>query len=168
MENTQQAYEVLINLPLALAVFGIFIAASIFISYTLKKIANKYDASASKIFRLISNSQKTLLIFIGAVMGISKLGFDISALITGLGLTGFAISLALKDAISNIVGGALIVIYRPFLIGDEIKFADCIGKVSDINLRYITIETAEGLQLIPNSLFLNTKILLINKKNENK
>ncbi len=166
MEKQNQAYDMLLNLPSALVVFSVFVIISFIFSYILKKISNKYDTRASEIFRLVSNSQKTLMIFIGVVMAISKLGFDVSALITGLGLTGFAIGLALKDAISNIVAGALIVIYRPFVIGDDIKFSDCNGRVSDINLRYVTVETEDGQQLIPNSLFLNTKIALMNKQNK--
>lgn len=164
MENQHQAFEIIKNLPYAATILCASILISIILTYLLKKISSKYDAGASEIFRLISNSQKTLLIFIGIVMAISRLGFDVSALITGLGLTGFAIGLALKDAISNIVAGSLIVIYRPFLIGDIIKVSDCSGEVTDINLRYVSIQTEEGKQLIPNSLFLNTKILLIDKQ----
>lgn len=110
----------------------------------------------------MSNSQKTILIFVGAILAFSKLGFDVTGIVTGLGLTGFALGLALKDAISNLVAGVMIVLYKPIKLGDRIEVANSRGEVVDLNLRYITIKDDGATHLIPNSLFLNDKITINN------
>ncbi|WP_305402174.1 mechanosensitive ion channel family protein [Photobacterium leiognathi] len=146
----------------AIVVFVLFIAVSIVIDKALKKSACQFDSEASSSFRLMSNSQKTILIFVGAVLAFSKLGFDVTGIVTGLGLTGFALGLALKDAISNLVAGVMIVLYKPIKLGDWIEVANSRGQVVDLNLRYITIKDDGATHLIPNSLFLSDKITINN------
>lgn len=145
----------------ALLILGVFVVAAVLFDKFLKNIAERYDAKASESFRLISNSQKAILIFIGCVLALSKLGFDVSALVAGLGLTGFALGLALKDAISNMVAGMMIVIYKPIQLGDRVELAGVKGSVVDLNLRYITVKADDAVHLIPNSLLLNSKVSLL-------
>ena len=156
--------EIIKSVPHALIIFGVFYLASVVIDRMLKKAGAHYDTSTSEIFRLLSNSQKALLLIVGCIIAISKLGFDISALVAGLGLSGFALGFALKDAISNLVAGILIVIYKPFEIGSELDISGSYGTVTDINLRYITMKTEDGVCLVPNSLFLSNKLTLKNSK----
>ncbi|PSV23717.1 mechanosensitive ion channel [Photobacterium leiognathi subsp. mandapamensis] len=146
----------------AIVVFVLFIVVSIVIDKALKKLAYRFDSEASSSFRLMSNSQKTILIFVGAILAFSKLGFDVTGIVTGLGLTGFALGLALKDAISNLVAGVMIVLYKPIKLGDWIEVANSRGQVVDLNLRYITIKDDGATHLIPNSLFLSDKITINN------
>ena len=85
------------------------------------------------------------------------MGVNVSALVAGLGLTGFALGFALRDALSNMLSGVLILVYRPFKNGDWISVAGCEGKVAEINLRYTVIKKENDTYLIPNStLFSNT------------
>lgn len=86
------------NVIQAILVFAAFVVVSLIIDRFLKQVAARFDSAASESFRLISNSQRVVLIFIGAVLALSKLGFDVGALVAGLGLTGFALGFALKDA----------------------------------------------------------------------
>lgn len=146
------------NILHAVAIFCVFVIGSMLIAKALKKISSHYDASASEPFRLISNSQRAILIFIGSALALSKLGFDISALVAGLGLTGFAVGFALKDAISNLVAGIMIVIYKPVELENIIEVSGVKGEVVDINLRYITIKAEEVKHLIPNSTLLKEKV----------
>lgn len=154
------------NIIQAAIIFLIFFLGSVVVDRALKKISRHYDSSASEPFRLISNSQKAILIFTGSVLALSKLGFDVSALVAGLGLTGFAIGFALKDAISNLVAGIMIVLYKPIELGNIIEVAKIKGEVVDINLRYITIKAEDVRHLIPNSLILNSKIAIFSIKSD--
>jgi small-conductance mechanosensitive channel len=156
--------EIIKNIPHALIIFGVFYVLSVVNDRVLKKVSTHYDTSASEIFRLLSNSQKALLLIVGSIIAIGKFGFNVSALVAGLGLSGFALGFALKDAISNLVAGIMIVIYKPFEIGSELDISGSCGKVTDINLRYITIKTESDLCLVPNSLFLSNKLTLKNGK----
>lgn len=84
------------------------------------------------------------------VLGI--FGLPISALGTALGLIGLGISFALKDMIANFLSGIMILINRPFKIGDQIEVAGEEGTVKDIELRATDIKTYDGRQVIvPNS-----------------
>ncbi len=147
----------------AILIFAAFFIASRIVDGILKKIALRFDSTASESFRLISNSQSAVLLFIGLVLALSKLGFDVSALVAGLGLTGFALGFALKDAISNLVAGIMIVLYKPIELGDKIEVTGSKGVVVDLNLRYITIKDESITNLIPNSLLLNNKVSIIEK-----
>jgi small conductance mechanosensitive channel len=98
------------------------------------------------------------------IIAIGKLGFDFSALVVGLGLTGFALDFALKDAISNLIADIMIVIYKPCETGDLIEISGRKGKMIDINLRYLTISTELGKCLILNSLIFNNNLALFDEK----
>ena len=149
------------NILAAILIFITFLVISLVIDKVLKNIALRFDTSAYDSFRLMSNCQKAILLFIGLVLAISKLGFDIGALVAGLGLTSFALGFVLKDAISNLVAGVMIVLYKPVKLGDRIDITGSKGQVVDLNLRYITVKTEGITHLIPNSLLLNNKISII-------
>jgi len=69
----------------------------------------------------------------GAISALGTVGVNVSVLVASLGLGGFAIGMALKDAIGSLVAGILILIYRPFKIGDRIKVSGYEGLVREIN-----------------------------------
>jgi len=77
----------------------------------------KLDGNLTSLLARISNI--TLIIF-GFVTALGTLGVNVSALVAGLGLTGFALGYAMKDTISNLLSGVLILLYRPFEIGNRI------------------------------------------------
>ena len=153
--------DILNNVPEALIILAFFYLITYLIDKVLKRLSVHVDTNQTEIFRLLSNSQKALFMFIAAVMALSKLGYDVSALITGLGLTGFALGFALKDAISNLIAGVMIVVYKPCRIGSLIELSGSKGEIVDINLRYLTVKTKDGLCLIPNSLILNNKLNIL-------
>lgn len=144
----------------ALFIFVVFYGLSLLVERSLKKVSMRFHTSTSEVFALLANSQKALLVFCGSVLAISKLGFDVSALVAGLGLTGFAVGLALKDAISNLIAGVMIVLYKPLKLDSLVSIKGTKGRVVDLNLRYITIKSDAALHLVPNSLVLNNELTL--------
>jgi small conductance mechanosensitive channel len=87
------------------------------------------------------------------------MGVDINALIAALGLTSLAVGLALKDTIENTITGVLLLIQRPFKVGDIIKVSDVTGTVADVAIRTTNIRTLDGLHvLIPNRHVYNEVI----------
>jgi small-conductance mechanosensitive channel len=90
---------------------------------------------------------------------LATIGVDIGALIAALGLTSLAIGLALKDTIENAITGVLLLIQRPFKVGDVIKVGDVTGTVADVAIRTTNIKTFDGLHvLIPNRHVYNEVI----------
>ena len=79
---------------------------------------------------------KIVMVLLGSI---TALGVNVSALVAGLGLNGFALGFALKDIISNLISGAMILIHHPFSLDDFIAVGEFEGPVVDIDLRYTTI-----------------------------
>ncbi len=87
---------------------------------------------------------------LGTIVGLGTMGINVEALVASLGLAGFALGFALRDAIASVLAGVLILIYRPFGYGDHIVVSGFEGVVVHINLRYTTIEDSDKHHLIPN------------------
>ena len=113
---------------------------------------------------LLARSAKLVLIVFGMITALGTLGIDITALVAGLGLTGFALGFALKDTISNLLAGVLLLIYRPFEINDHVKIAGHQGRVITIDLRYTTVMDEEKKILIPNSMIFTNTVTLLEKR----
>jgi MscS family membrane protein len=106
--------------------------------------------------------RKGLRSFIIVMMGLmlaQTLGYPISGVLASLGIGGLAVALAAKDSISNIFGSLMIILDRPFQIGDWIKAGEVEGTVEEIGFRSTRIRTfAKTLVTIPNSTLTNLAI----------
>ncbi len=102
---------------------------------------------------------RSLLVALALIIIADEWGFEISAFITGLGLGGLAVSLAAKDAISNIFGGVIIFTEKPFTVGDWIYTPSVEGTVEDISFRSTRVRTFAHAQVtVPNSTLTNEPI----------
>jgi small conductance mechanosensitive channel len=139
-----------------LLIFLSFWLISIIIKMMIRGVGARFVSSKKGAFALVAQLVKGVLIALGAVMALGKMGINVTALVAGLGLTGFALGFALRDILSNVLAGALILVYRPFEQNNRIVVAGFEGIVTHTDLRYTTLE-AEGKKiLIPNStLFTN-------------
>ena len=112
---------------------------------------------------VIKTSQRISGYAIYSLTGVALLGVfgvPLAALGTMVGLIGLGLSFALKDMIANFISGLLIMINRPFKIGDQIEVSGEAGTVRDIKIRASEIKTYDGRKVIvPNStLYSNTVI----------
>ncbi|MFP3043583.1 mechanosensitive ion channel family protein [Treponema primitia] len=108
---------------------------------------------------LLRNFFSTLVWIIAAVLVLRVLGYNISALLAGLGLGGAALALASKDTLSNFFGSITIFVDKPFRLGDRIKIGDFDGVITEIGIRTARLRTLENRTVvIPNSLFAATPI----------
>lgn len=156
LETPYDAY--LERFVLATLAFCIPVVIGLVAAIILKRLGAKRNIWKNRIYRLLAGSTNVVGVIIGIISALGTCGVNIQALIAGLGLSGLAIGLALKDTVSNFVAGIMIIIYSPFDIGEELEISGVKGKVNNINLRYVTILTEEIEALIPNSVFLNSVI----------
>ncbi len=99
------------------------------------------------------------IIFVALVNNLHEWGFDPTALIAGTGLAGLAISLAAKDTADNLLGYFVIVMERPFLIGDAISASNVSGTVEHIGWRSTRIRQADQvLVTVPNKNLTSANI----------
>lgn len=155
--------EAILWAPKILGVVLIFIAFFVLAIIIKKIIANaaerlKFEKNLTSL--LARTSSITLIIF-GFVTALGTLGVNVSALVAGLGLTGFALGFALKDTISNLLSGVLILLYRPFMTGDHIKISGYEGTVISIDLRYTKLDSNGDKVLIPNSKLFTDPITIL-------
>jgi small-conductance mechanosensitive channel len=142
-------------------VFVFWIAARIARSVVLRVGGNR-RISADTVL-ILADSIKWAVIAIGLVTGLGTVGVNVSALVAGLGLTGLAIGIALKDVVSNAIAGIMILIYKPFQRNDRIVVTALEGTVVQIDLRFTTLETDDRRILIPNSNLLTNSIIVYRK-----
>lgn len=124
------------------------------------EMGNKFNISFDKILApFFSRAIKFVLVFLGLMLVISELGYDINGFVAGLGLGGLAFALAAQDTVANIFAGIVIIIDKPFSIGDWINTTGIEGVVEDINFRSSRIRTfANALITVPNSTLANQPI----------
>lgn len=147
-------------------VAGVIVIIVVFV--ILSKIIKRLITSAAERLRfdrelaslLARTSSITLTIF-GLVTALGTLGINVSALVAGLGLTGFALGFALKDSISNLLSGVLILLYKPFKIGNLIKVSSYKGTVISIDLRYTQLDSEGHKVLIPNSKLFTDPVVVL-------
>ncbi|WP_027253261.1 mechanosensitive ion channel family protein [Photobacterium halotolerans] len=99
----------------------------------------------------ISMSGKTVF-FLGLLIALSQVGLNLAPILTGFGVAGVIIGFALQDTLSNFASGMMLLIYRPFDVGDFVEAGGVSGKVSHMSLVNTTIRTFDNqIIIVPNS-----------------
>lgn len=108
---------------------------------------------------------KGLIYIVAAFIVISELGYDLSGLVAGLGISSVVIALAAQDIAKSFLAGIAIIADRPFEIGDYILVDAFAGTVEDINFRTTRIRDAENQVIIlPNSMLSTANIINATKR----
>lgn len=126
----------------------------------VSRVGRRAGPGREDVLFLLAQVARTAVIVFGVITAMGTMGINVSALVTGLGLTGFALGFAFRDALSNVLAGAMILFYRPFRRHDRIKMGDFEGAVLEINLRYTIIQREGSRVLIPNSNLLTNPIVV--------
>ncbi|PLX94719.1 MAG: mechanosensitive ion channel family protein [Desulfuromonas sp.] len=126
----------------------------------LLKWARKTDTDLDDhLLPFIRKSLRIFIVIMAIVMVVQNLGYSISGLLASLGIGGLAIALAAKDALSNIFGSIMILLDRPFAIGDWIETGDMEGTIEEVGFRSTKIRTFAKTQItVPNSVLMNLPI----------
>ena len=102
--------------------------------------------------RMVVSIVRNVIIVLGVMIALSQVGISLGPLLAGLGVVGFVIGFALQDSLSNFAAGMMILIYRPFDVGDLIDAGGVSGKVNNMSLVNTTILTLDNQTiLIPNN-----------------
>lgn len=94
---------------------------------------------------LISDLVKYTTYALGLLVGLNILGVNTNGLLAMLGAASLAVGLALKDTLTNVASGLLLLFLRPFVAGDYIECGSIKGKICAIGLFNTTLETFEGI-----------------------
>ncbi len=137
------------------------LASSDIIVLLMQGAKSKLDIGLTKSVRhFLTAIFRVVVILIGAIALLGELNFDVYGLVAGLGIGGLVLALAAQDSASNFFGGLVIVIEKPFEIGDRIICGDVDGVVEDISLRSTKVRAGSGaLIVVPNSQLSGAPIL---------
>ncbi|MEI8595863.1 mechanosensitive ion channel family protein [Photobacterium sp. Hal280] len=142
--------------------FKVFIFALVLLLFRLlknltRKVVKRAVASPNlKMSQLmqdffISMSGKAVF-FLGLLIALSQVGLNLAPVLTGFGVAGVIIGFALQDTLSNFASGMMLLIYRPFDVGDFVEAGGVSGKVSHMSLVNTTIRTFDNqIIIVPNS-----------------
>jgi len=151
------------KIAVSLLIFLAFFAVSAVVKKMICGWGHRTEPQKQAVLELIGGIARVALIIFGFITATGTLGVNISALVAGLGLTGFALGFAFRDALSNVLAGIMILFYHPFRRGDRVVITGLEGQVTAIDLRYTTLEDDKRTFLIPNSILL-TNAITVHKK----
>jgi small conductance mechanosensitive channel len=107
------------------------------------------------------------VMMIGLLVGLSQLGITLGPLLAGLGIAGFVLGFALQDSLANFAAGLMILLYRPYDVGDLIETVGVFGKVSHMSLVSTTVLTLDHQTLIvPNGKIWGDVIKNVTAQNQ--
>nr|WP_274381969.1 mechanosensitive ion channel family protein [Myxacorys almedinensis] len=143
----------------ALLVTGLFWAIATFVRW-LMRIIFRHIVEDLTVENLIKQVAYYAVWILGLIVALDAFGFDPQAVATGLGLTSLALGFALKDILSNFISGLLILVLRPFELGDQIIVGETEGNVERIDLRATQLRTYDGrVVLVPNAEVFTSRII---------
>lgn len=146
------------NLIMALIVFGVgwFIIKGV-LSLIRRSMKDKVDPTLAG---FVNSVLKVLLIILLAITAAGTAGIEMTSFVAILGAASFAAGLALQGSLSNFAGGVLLLLFRPFEVGDFIEVGSQWGTVKQSQMLYTIIHTPDNKKLyIPNGTLANHNII---------
>lgn len=150
-----QALAILLAKAIAILLVG-FWFARFARAKTLKILSKQDEILANFLTQLVF----IICLITTAITTLGTLGVQTTSILTIVGTAGVAIALALKDSLSSIAGGIMLVVLRPFKKGDVIEVGSVVGKVEVVNLFNTSIRLADDrLAILPNRSVINANII---------
>ena len=152
----------IVGFIISLLIISVFVSR--IIRYVLIRIISKRRTQSNTSLNFLKNSIRFITIvmaFIVIVLSVPMFRNQAKFIFSGAGILAAIIGFAAKDAISNLVAGSFIVIFKPFRVGDYVRLDNNrVGIVQDITLRHTVINNFENKRLIiPNSIISTESIL---------
>ncbi|MCB9096918.1 mechanosensitive ion channel family protein [Arcobacter aquimarinus] len=152
--------------------FSLLMALLIFIIG--KWIVNKIVAVFGKVLRKVKGVEETLIKFLENIVyyalmivvlltALGKLGVETTSFLAILGAAGLAIGLALKDSLSNFASGVMIILFKPFKVGDFVTAGGVTGSVTEVGIFNSVFTTGDNQKVIvPNGTITSGSIVNVN------
>lgn len=159
---TQVAGGIADRMPAILAALLIlviaWVAGSLTFAGTRRILARR--STAGHVDVLVARFARVSVMALGIVVALALLGVDLMALAASLGLVGLTLGFALRDVLTNSVSGVMLLVQRPFSIGDTISVAGYEGVVEDVRVRDTVLRTTDGrTAYVPNTTVFNDVVL---------
>ncbi len=148
--------KLLVTFDVAWAAFNLVTLVEVYLGQWVSKTESTLD---DHLLPFVRKCLRVFIVLLAVLALIQNLGFSVSGLLASLGIGGLAVALAAKDTLANIFGSIMIIVDRPFHIGDMVKAGDMEGKVEEVGFRSTKIRTLDkSLISVPNSLITNMAV----------
>ena len=126
----------------------------------LVPLADKTESDLDdQLLPILRKGAKLGIWIVGIIVALNNAGYDVAALLAGLGVGGLALAIAAQDTVANIFGGATIFADRPFVMGDRVRVGGYDGIIREIGIRSSRLETRDGAMVtMPNSKFTGSAV----------
>ncbi len=150
--------DFVINVLIAILIFYIGKWVVNLIVKGMLKAMQKGDMDVT-LRRFIANLARMLLMLFVIIAAINQLGIQTASLIALVGAAGLAVGLALQGSLSNFASGVLIVLFRPYKVGDWIEGGGVSGSVEEVQILTTVLKTGDNKRvIIPNSQIMGSTI----------
>ncbi len=142
-------------LAIATLIIGLWL-----INRFVRVVDKKLTAKDPTLGRFMTGLSSLLLKVVLLISVASMVGIETTSFIAVLGAAGLAVGFALQGSLSNFAGGVLILVFKPFKVGDIIEAQGFLGVVTEIQILYTTIDTFDKRQVvIPNAQLSNASLV---------
>ena len=143
----------LVKLLFLVSILFVFRFATRIVRKGLEKALDASNLNLSQLaHRMIVSITSNLVMLFGILVALSQLGISLGPLLAGLGVAGFIVGFALQDTLGNFAAGVMILLYRPYDMGDLIDVGGVFGKVDKMSLVSTSLLTLDNqLFVVPNS-----------------
>lgn len=129
-----------------------------------QEVAVERGMGVSAFMPWIKKTLISVFVVVGLLMVVQSLGYDVKALLAGLGIGGLAFALAAQDTLANVFGSIVVAIDQPFKIGEFVDIGGKAGTVEDIGLRSTKLRRADkALIVVPNKTVASESILNLSR-----
>ncbi len=147
------------NIVFFLVTLLLFRIAAGLSAQTTRRVVSMSKQGSELLRDFFVNSVRKAVMLIGIVVAISMLEVNIGPFVAAIGAVGFVVGFALQGTLSNFAAGIMILLYRPYDLGDTVTVAGTTGKVSSMSLVSTTIKTTDNKTVVvPNSAIWGTAI----------
>ena len=143
----------LVKLLFLVSILFVFRFATRIVRKGLEKALDASNLNLSQLaHRMIVSITSNLVMLFGILVALSQLGISLGPLLAGLGVAGFIVGFALQDTLGNFAAGVMILLYRPYDMGDLIDVGGVFGRVDKMSLVSTSLLTLDNqLFVVPNS-----------------
>ena len=144
---SQQGASLVLNIVAAVLILVVGRWLAKFLRGWIVRLMNRADVDAT-LNKFLANIAYALMLTGVVIAAINRLGVDTTSFAAVIAAAGLAIGLALQGSLSNFAAGVMIILFRPFKLGDFIEAAGTAGTVEEIHIFHTIMRTGDNRQII--------------------
>jgi small conductance mechanosensitive channel len=140
------------NISLFIAILLIAMFFSRLVGKAIKKVMARSNQTSQLLGDFLIVTSRRLVLAVGIIIGLAALEVNVGPLLAVIGAAGFVIAFALQSSLGNFASGILVMVFKPFDVGDMVEIGGVLGKVKSMNLLSVLIHTPDNKAvIIPNN-----------------